>query len=671
MIALVIFVKIKNNAFYCISLANSLFAYAIIIAINVWECVMLLRILLCLAMIVAAKGQKVTVEFVNGQAEIQKKGMGDWKVLRVGKKLKEKDRIRTFVASQVVLKFVNGTEIKLEENTVLRLSELFDEVNQSKTNLDVSSGQILFKVKKLAGEQSSFRFETPTATAAIRGTEGGIGIKGNKTIAFLDEGKLKIVSRNTGQSVLISASEILLETEEGFGVQRLTTKALKASDIFKNIIKDTSTTEINLRNIEENILKKVKEILIERGIVIDSGEIKSKGSTHIDSVVVEIPAQLGSINPWPKEVYENYLTLSGSCLNSKAVRLGQNRVSVDQTGLWSLNLEWEKITEQTEDVEKNYMVWCIQDDQEVFVSNVKFIYKAGAGNVEFLLDQGPSVKPDNGVVKLTGSYKGPEARIELRVKDLRQEIKLANGRFDVQFVVQDKLDNWDASSFEIYIKTLSEELHYPIQLEVDFADLKINTLSPKLIAKLDELRGEIIIGLDGSEIDPLQVSLEVDDVEVESKEINRIVHGFKFGLHPGNHNYRVIAKDLALNESSESFTKIEYWPRVEFNVLLKPLVAISSIKVPPLPPGSAQTISIPFLVELRALPNDDPGFIGEIRLENEATGYRRTWREDEIDAIRFEESILLSKLKENRIILKVYPKNGLLREVSQTVKFAR
>ena len=52
---------------------------------------MLLRILLCLAMIVAAKGQKVTVEFVNGQAEIQKKGMGDWKVLRVGKKLKEKE----------------------------------------------------------------------------------------------------------------------------------------------------------------------------------------------------------------------------------------------------------------------------------------------------------------------------------------------------------------------------------------------------------------------------------------------------------------------------------------------------------------------------------------------------------------------------------------------------
>lgn len=632
---------------------------------------MTIRILLCLVMIVAARGQKVTVDFVNGQAEIQKKGTGDWKPLRVGKKLKEKDRLRTFAASQVILKFVNGTEIKLQENTVLRLSELFEEVNQSKTNLDVSTGQILFKVKKLAGEQSSFKFETPTATAAIRGTEGGIGIKGSKTIAFLDEGKLQIVSRNTGQSVLISASEILLETEEGFGVQRLSSKALKASDVFENIVKDTSNTEINLDNIGASIQKKVEEVLKERGISVDSTDLTTGDSTKVDSVVVEIPAQLGNINPWPKEVYENYLTLSGSCLNSKAVRLGQERISVDESGFWSINLEWEEVNEQTEAIEKSYTVWCIQEDQEVFVSSVKFLYKAGAGNVEFLVDQGSSVKPNNGVVKLTGSYKGPEARIELRVKDVREEIKIVNGRFDTQFLVQDKLDNWDVSSFEIYIKTLSEEIHYPIQLEVDYTDAKINTMSPRLVAKLDELRGSITIGVDGSEVDPAQVSFEVDGVEVESRDIDRVVQGYNFDLHQGEHDYRIVAKDLASNETSESFTKVEYWPRAEFSVVLKSLVAISGIKVPPLPPGSAQTISIPFLIEFRALPNDDPGFISEIRLENEATGYSRTWRGDEIDAIRFEETILLSKAQENTIILKVYPKNGLLREVSQTVKFAR
>lgn len=56
------------------------------------------------------------------------------------------------------------------------------------------NGTLMTNVKKLVDEKSSFEFETPTATAAIRGTILGLDVTKDKTLVKVYEGTVTVSS---------------------------------------------------------------------------------------------------------------------------------------------------------------------------------------------------------------------------------------------------------------------------------------------------------------------------------------------------------------------------------------------------------------------------------------------------------------------------------------------
>jgi hypothetical protein len=110
----------------------------------------------------------------------------EWSNLRLGMVVGEKCEIRTGPESEVRLETADGTVLKVEENTHAEVAILQavtkkpkkgkakDAAPEPETTVigkfKVFYGSLLGDVKKLTREDPNIKFETPTATAAIRGT---------------------------------------------------------------------------------------------------------------------------------------------------------------------------------------------------------------------------------------------------------------------------------------------------------------------------------------------------------------------------------------------------------------------------------------------------------------------------------------------------------------------
>lgn len=157
------------------------------------------------------------VRAVLGTAEFQKSASGYWKPLRVGTKLGPKDFLRTSVESQMELEFSNGSSVTIEENSMVEMAVLLEDGAIHNTKVDLKSGRLLFKIKKLNQTSSTFEFKMGNATAAIRGTEGGVLRTPKGFGAFLQEGRLEILSGGTTTS--IGPGQLLMGNDGGSPVQ--------------------------------------------------------------------------------------------------------------------------------------------------------------------------------------------------------------------------------------------------------------------------------------------------------------------------------------------------------------------------------------------------------------------------------------------------------------------
>ncbi len=121
---------------------------------------------------------------VTGQVTKESKD-GHSEVLKNGAVLTESDTVVTGKASSVVLVFMNGSSVKLAPETKLaietfkmdpladdiKVAELQKEPSVSKTQLNLSYGEIVGNVKTLNKEGgSTYSINTPVGAAGIRGT---------------------------------------------------------------------------------------------------------------------------------------------------------------------------------------------------------------------------------------------------------------------------------------------------------------------------------------------------------------------------------------------------------------------------------------------------------------------------------------------------------------------
>ncbi|MBL8027850.1 MAG: FecR domain-containing protein [Fibrobacteres bacterium] len=163
---------------------------------------------LILANPIENRGAKLN--FFIGKVMVKKESDKEWKEAKIGMRLTTKDAVRTYVESKADIETPEGSVISIQENTVFELAELSENTRTkaATTTLKVNNGSVWANVKKMANQRSSFTFETPTATAAIRGTELGVEVTPSGTNVKVKEGKVEVKNKQGGKTVYVYENQV-------------------------------------------------------------------------------------------------------------------------------------------------------------------------------------------------------------------------------------------------------------------------------------------------------------------------------------------------------------------------------------------------------------------------------------------------------------------------------
>ena len=125
-----------------------------------------------------AKTGSAEVKKITGQVEVQRKGEAQWSPVAVGAKLVEGDSIRAWGGASARMDLPDGSTIFLAENSRVVVGKLdFDQQDQAREALfHLAVGKVRAVVSQTAlrlvkARQSNFSISTPTAAAAVRGTD--------------------------------------------------------------------------------------------------------------------------------------------------------------------------------------------------------------------------------------------------------------------------------------------------------------------------------------------------------------------------------------------------------------------------------------------------------------------------------------------------------------------
>ncbi len=297
----------------------------------------------CLVLMLAlevswAAERKLSVNMVTGDVSF-KRGKAKPKPVRKTTKLKEKDVIRTLVESSVEILLDDGSVLTIQENSVVDLSKLVRDGQVTNSKLDIKTGKVLFNIKKLASKRSDFVFETPTATAAIRGTAGGIGTDGKKTFAYLEEGGLELKPKGGGKPVLIKDLNVAVQTPKGFKVQQVT-NSQALTQVVNNVTKAIGkgdTAEVNLEQVLDSAVTDTAKLApadssgLEKAPEMDSSKVDTSSAveTKKDTLAAADKVQQDSVETRAEGAVDTTASRQGSAQDTVAT--GQNQPLPENT----------------------------------------------------------------------------------------------------------------------------------------------------------------------------------------------------------------------------------------------------------------------------------------------------------------------------------------------------
>ncbi len=117
----------------------------------------------------------------------------DWEIAKTGDPLKNGEQVKTGFKSLALVLFTDGTGLlRVRENSIMYIYGDRDGKKLNK-NTFIEKGLIGFDVNKQDIEE--FKFTTPTAVAAIRGTAGYLEVgPDSSTTVVCDHGKIEVQS---------------------------------------------------------------------------------------------------------------------------------------------------------------------------------------------------------------------------------------------------------------------------------------------------------------------------------------------------------------------------------------------------------------------------------------------------------------------------------------------
>jgi hypothetical protein len=168
-----------------------------------------------------------------------------------GQNLSSGDAVKTGEKSFSILRFVDGSVIRVQENSEIKVRGEKSDGKMEKT-VDINFGKLGFNVKQKPGEQ--FRFTSPTSVASIKGTIGAYISDSDGSSLTIVEGMGELETRD-GKKYTVGAGETAFVNANGESGKR------KASQNELNSAStSTKTGPFKVRFLDANGNERILEI---------------------------------------------------------------------------------------------------------------------------------------------------------------------------------------------------------------------------------------------------------------------------------------------------------------------------------------------------------------------------------------------------------------------------
>jgi hypothetical protein len=145
------------------------------------------------------------VTFLSGEVFVYRNNK--WEKVEIGDYFSGEDFIRVFSDSYCEVQFGGNAIISIQENSLLKLSEVYNSDSSSDIELDIKLGTLLCRVERITG-QGKFVVKSENMAFGVRGTKFLLRKSGGKILLAVDEGKVAVISGATGaEQILVNEKQ--------------------------------------------------------------------------------------------------------------------------------------------------------------------------------------------------------------------------------------------------------------------------------------------------------------------------------------------------------------------------------------------------------------------------------------------------------------------------------
>lgn len=603
---------------------------------------------------VAGKATSGKVRSVLGDVSRQKVNKTNWAALRVGATVEQADKIRTEIESQAIINLPDGSTISIEENTLVVFEELVAKNGSQQFSANVQQGKVRFDVQKQKGKESSFKFRTGTATAAVRGTSGVIGQTGRgKPIAALREGKLEISTG--GGTVNINGGETAIPNGESFVVLELASSGdLAFLNKIDSLLNDTT---MSLEDLKRSIQT-----------------LDSIYAINLKNAADTLGCSFESI---PDSVTTPFLTIQGSCKPGIFVEIGAERIETTDEP-FQFTPTWDAAAYGA----KKFPVSCFVGKVNLPCGYITTNYVKPAKPVKItevakpkeekipfqLTTASPAKVCKTGSVTMEGTFDTTAANAALFVKlgsyTSPNLVPLSQGsKFSHTIAVSDRIGNWEEKKAYAEFHTDEGIQTASVDLEIDKSCAKVNQEVPIVhFQRYDSTRCEASISVSNIKGDVVLLSTTIDGALSKETSLNKDVFT-TFKLKAGSHKYTFKAQDRAGNKG-EVVKTLGCFPKV--NTSLSIQGGNYELIRAPLPVKGAKTgITRNIKFKVSNVPQQDPEQIKRITIKQNGKNVVQLQNKQITDLI-FDIPVELVRDKKTIIKIEVVMKNGRILNASKT-----
>ena len=570
----------------------------------------------------------------NGEKQVVKSS--EPTKLKQAKNVREGDDIETLLESEVIVALPDGSSFNVQENTIVAITKLSFDDGENNFVTEIKKGKMSFDVQKQANSKSNFKFKTGTATAAIRGTEGFIGVsKGNKAVASLIQGLLDFSDANSSKSVSIKGGQTVISTEDDFIVMDLSTSGNpKLFDIIDSLLNNTSLNADSLRSTLEQKDKELADTL---------NSIRNKVNCTFASI--------------PDTIYSPNQVIKATCTEGTYVRIFDEPVLSNGSEI-ELQIGWAPGLIG----KKRIPITCLRDSTTFPCGQIETYY-AGMnqpnGNVHTPLTVTSSspleiCEKANAIIEGVYDTTDHEAILTATLGKLTSpNLVSSSGTFSYSFPISDKNKNWNEKEIVIkYESSLNGNQKVKVPLKINKTCKAVNLLPPAMTIYANKCKA--YLSLEQLEGDRAIYTFFIDNVAQKEVllEKNTMI---KENLKPGIVNYKFLLVDQADNKI-ELNKKIECYPSLPNARIKIDGKERERIRVPP-PPEGFNNLYRQLRFTITGLPNNDLNFIKQIVISQ----YGKSdiiLMGTSIQSNTIDQQVELSRGKENKIKITVTLKGG-------------